>query len=144
MEGFMEELNADIGLFLAYAKIAEDNNIQDTQWAAAARTPQPRIAELRRIVRMMAEEGISQAEAQKRIRRTCNYGKLQQLFRGLTQLLGEEIMAHELGKVERKEKSPVIQLILQVSRITLLKGGAKAARTALDEVERELKSPKKK
>jgi hypothetical protein len=140
----MEELNADVGLFLAYAKIAEDNNIQDTQWAAAAGTPQPRIAELRRIARMMAEQGISQAEAEKRIRRTCNYAKLEQLFRGLTHILGEEIMAHELGKVERKETNPTIQLILQLKRISLMgKGSNKVIKRHLDEAEREMRSRRK-
>jgi hypothetical protein len=142
VEEIMGELDADIGLFLAYAKIAEDNGITDTNWAEAARTGQPRIAELRRIARMMAEQGISQGEAEKRIRRTCNYGKLQQLFRGLVHILGEEILAHELGKVERKEKNPQVQLLLRVERMLLSKGALKVIKRHLDEAERELRSQK--
>ena len=105
----MGEFDADINVFDAFAKIASDNDVTDTEWAKGARMAQPRIAELRQILRLVREEGLTQAEASKRIRRDCTQIKINKLYRGLRQVLGVDRMKHEVRKAYKKEKNPRVR-----------------------------------
>jgi hypothetical protein len=106
VEEIMGELDADIGEFELYTKIVAGNDISDTRWAKAARIPQPRIAELHGIVRLMKEEGLTQEEASKRMKRDCTHVKLDKLYRGLCNLLGEEYMAKSIESAIKHERNP--------------------------------------
>jgi len=116
----MGDLDADIRVFEAYTKIASANDIKDTTWARNAHIPQPRIAELRQILRMVSKEGLTQEEASKRIGRDCTHVKLHKLYRGLCIILGDEIMKHEAEKLYRKEKNPKIRTQLLVDILAIL------------------------
>jgi pyoverdine/dityrosine biosynthesis protein Dit1 len=115
-------LEVDVKIFEVLARIAEQNNISDTKWSKsswpkAGGNPQSRIGEIRQIVRIMKGENISQEEASRRIRRKFTIEKMLALYRGLSQILGEDVVSEEILKAIDKEKDPRKRLILTVMLI---------------------------
>lgn len=106
LEESMGELDADIREFEEYTRVVSANDISDTKWGKAARIPQPRIAELRRILRLMDEESLTQEQASKRIRRECTHMKLNKLYRGLCAILGEDYMKQALERAIKQGRNP--------------------------------------
>jgi hypothetical protein len=118
MEEFMGEFDADIREFEDFTEIVAGNDITDTEWSKAARLPQPRIAELRRMLRMMHEEGLTQEEASKRIRRECTHIKLNKLYRGLCKILGEDYMTRQLVRLIKTTKDRRLRVTYMVSALS--------------------------
>ena len=106
----MAQIETEISTFEVLMRVAETNRITDTAWAAAAGLTQPRIGELRQIMRIMREENLTQEEASAKIQRSCTLDKILKLHEGLTKLLGEEIMKHEIDKILATIKDPRLRL----------------------------------
>lgn len=140
--GGKREMRADVEislkLFNNLADLAERHGVTDTQWAKAAwpkakGNTQSRIAEIRQIGRVMAQQKLTQAEASTRIKRRFTLPKFRALTKGLVRLVGSETVSKELitklsdldlsdrlhvaaelfTEEELKKIWPVIELILE-------------------------------
>lgn len=112
----MGDLDADIKEFEEYSKIAEGNGITDVRWAKASHLPQPRLAELRRIARLMAQ-GLTQQQATLEVKRGCTVAKLFKLYQGLCRLLGGDYMAKQLERLVKETKDPQQKIALLAKRL---------------------------
>jgi hypothetical protein len=108
-ENKMGELDAEIRVFEVYSKVAETHEIGDRRWARSAGLPAPRLSEMRRIVRLVKEQGLSPDEASKRVKRDISHAKVYKLYRGLCAILGEDYMAKTLLQQYKAEKDPVVK-----------------------------------
>ena len=102
-------MKVTIAIFDCLDRIAQNQNINDTDWAKAAILRRPTIPELRRLSREM--RGLT-AITEGKVKRACTVEKIDMLLRGLRLLVEGDILKKELKACIEREMDQDVRLML--------------------------------
>jgi len=113
-------MDVDIKLFEILCAVAKEHGVTDIKWAKESwgkEASQSRIGELRQILRLINDQGLSQAEASSKVGRRWSLQKCCQTTKGLRAIVGEQVVQRRMAEAIRQEKDPCMRLHLMVEAL---------------------------
>jgi len=115
-------LEFNIRLFTRLEQLAKDNGVSDVDWCRAAwpeskSNPGARVTELRKIVQIMREQGVSQHEAQRIAKRKFTFNKAFHLIKGILQLLPTEEVYRVIDEEAAEEKEAIRRILSELAML---------------------------